>query len=60
MATTRQKQAARQNIKRAREVQSGRAHGEQIPRTRQGMSTAEENRLPDAEFRVPRRAQRAA
>ncbi|HEY6624508.1 MAG TPA: DUF6582 domain-containing protein [Acidimicrobiales bacterium] len=50
MATTKQKQAARQNIKRAREVQSERAHGRQVPKTGEGMSTAEENRLSDADF----------
>jgi hypothetical protein len=50
VATTKQKQAARQNIKRAREVQSERAHGRQVPKTSEGMSTAEENRLSDADF----------
>lgn len=54
MATTRQKQAARQNLKRAREVQSARAHGEQLPRTGQGLSTAEDNRLADADFAFPK------
>ncbi len=53
MATAKQKEAARQNLKRAREVQSARAHGEDVPRTGGGMSTAEENRLPDAEFAFP-------
>ena len=32
MATDKQKAAARQNLERAREVQSERAHGEQIPK----------------------------
>ena len=55
MATTKQKQAARQNLKRARQVQSARAHGKQkVPRTGQGMSTAEENRLADADFAFPK------
>jgi hypothetical protein len=53
VATTKQKQAARQNIKRAREVQSERAHGQQVPKRSEGMSTAEENRLSDADFAFP-------
>lgn len=32
MATARQKQAARRNLEKARQVQSGRAHGAKIPR----------------------------
>ncbi len=54
MATERQKEAARQNIGRAREVQSERAHGEKVPRQAEGMSTAEKDRLADAEFAFPR------
>ena len=54
MATSRQKQAARRNIARAREVQSARAHGKNVPRQTQGMSTAEEDRLRDAEFAFPK------
>lgn len=54
MATDRQKQAARRNISRAREVQSARAHGKDIPRQTQGMSTAEEDRLRDTEFAFPK------
>lgn len=54
MATTRQKEAARRNIARAREVQSARAHGKDIPRQAQGMSTAEEDRLRDADFAFPK------
>lgn len=53
MATTKQKKAARQNIKRAREVQSERAHGERVPKLSKGMSTAEENRLSDSDFAFP-------
>ena len=53
MATTKQKQAARQNIKRAREVQSERAHGERVPKLSQGMSSAAENRLSKGEFAFP-------
>ena len=54
MATDRQKAAARQNIARAREVQSERAHGEQVPRRAEGLSTAEKDRLDDAEFAFPK------
>jgi hypothetical protein len=53
MSTTRQKQAARRNIAKAREVQSERRHGENIPRQSEGMSTAEEDRLPEGEFAFP-------
>ena len=54
MATERQKEAARQNIKKARNVQSARAHGEKIPRQSQGLSTAQENRMDDDTFAFPR------
>ncbi len=54
MATARQKEAARRNITRAREVQSARAHGKKVPRGSQGMSTAEENRLRDSQFAFPK------
>ena len=53
MATTRQKEAARRNIAQARQAQSARARGANIPRRTQGMSTAEENRLADTEFAFP-------
>ena len=53
MATERQKEAARQNIEKAREVQSERAHGEDIPRETEGLSTAEKDRLADSEFAFP-------
>jgi hypothetical protein len=53
MSTEKQKEAARQNIEKAREVQSERAHGEDIPRSSEGLSTAEKDRLPDAEFAFP-------
>jgi Family of unknown function (DUF6582) len=54
MATARQKEAARRNIARAREVQSARAHGAKIPRQREGLSTAEEDRLADKDFAFPK------
>ena len=50
MATTRQKEAARRNITKARQVRSARAHGAKIPRQRAGLSTAAENKLPDKDF----------
>jgi len=53
MATARQKEAARRNIAKARQVQSARARGENIPRQSEGMSTAEENRPADKEFAFP-------
>src|SRR3954453_23223104 len=53
MATTRQKQAARRNITKARKVQSSRARGKSVPRRTPGLSTAEQNRLPDSAFAFP-------
>jgi len=54
MATQRQKTAARRNIKRARTVQSARARGARIPRQTKGLSTADQNRLPDSQFAFPK------
>jgi Family of unknown function (DUF6582) len=53
MATERQKQAARRNLRQARKVQTARAHGAKIPKS-PGMSTAEENRLSDSSFAFPK------
>ena len=53
MATTKQKEAARRNIKKARDAQSARAHGQSVPRRAEGMSTAQENRLDDKRFAFP-------
>ena len=53
MATTRQKQAARQNIKRAHEVQGERAQGQRVPKKGEGMSAAEKNRLSVSRFAFP-------
>ncbi len=50
MATDRQKEAARQNIAKARQAQSARSHGAKMPRRGEGMSTAEENKLPGKQF----------
>jgi hypothetical protein len=54
MATDKQKEAARENIAKAREVQSERAHGEDVPGHAEGLSTAEKDRLPGSEFAFPR------
>ena len=36
MATARQKEAAKRNIEKAREVQSARAHGAKVPKQKPG------------------------
>jgi hypothetical protein len=53
MATARQKETARQNIAKARQAQSTRAHGENVPRQSQGLSTAEEDDLANRKFAFP-------
>ena len=50
MATAKQKEAARQNIEKAREVQSARAHGAKIPRQTRGLSTADQDKLSAKDF----------
>jgi len=50
MATEKQKEAARENIQKARAVQSARAHGVKIPKQSKGLSTAEEDKLPARDF----------
>ena len=54
MATNKQKEAARRNIGKARQAQSARAHGADVPHSSEGMSTAEENRLAEEEFAFPK------
>ena len=54
MATERQKEAARRNIKKAREVQSARAHGHHVATHGDGLSSKEENRLRDSTFAFPK------
>jgi hypothetical protein len=54
MATERQKEAARRNIAKARQVQSARSHGAKVPRRGEGMSTAEKDRLANQEFAFPK------
>ena len=53
MATVRQKAAAKRNITKARSVQSARARGRSIPKRSEGLSTAQENRMPEQEFAFP-------
>ncbi len=53
MATERQKESARKNLVKARQAQSARARGEQVPRSTEGMSTAEKDQLADKEFAFP-------
>jgi len=55
MATTRQKAAARRNIKRARTVQSRRAHGTRIRKMSRGLSTRQQNRMPRQMFAFARK-----
>jgi hypothetical protein len=54
MATKRQKEAAQRNIAKARQAQSARAHGADIPRQSEGMSTAEKDDLKNQEFAFPK------
>lgn len=54
MATTRQKQTARRNIKEARATQSKRARGAKVTRRTREISPAEQNRLPDSAFAFPK------
>jgi hypothetical protein len=53
MATNRQKEAARRNIAKARQAQSARAHGRDVPRRSEGMSTADKDSLAGKEFAFP-------
>jgi hypothetical protein len=53
MATIKQKEAARKNLEKARAAQSARARGQNVARKAPGLSTAEENRMPEKEFAFP-------
>lgn len=53
MATTKQKEAARRNLEKARSAQSARAEGKSAPRSSPGMSTAEKDKLADNDFAFP-------
>jgi hypothetical protein len=54
MATTKQKEAARRNLKKARAAQSARAQGKKVAKRSPGLSTAQQNRLPDSAFAFPK------
>ncbi len=55
MATTRQKAAARRNIKRAQKVSASRRHAGQEPkRGRHPMSSHAEHELPPSKFAFPK------
>lgn len=54
MATIKQKNAARRNLEKARAAQSARAAGRRVPRQTDGLSTAEQNDLPDGKFAFPK------
>ena len=53
MATTKQKEVARRNIKRAQQAQSEKAHGKKVTRSDGAMSTSQKNRLTDDDFAFP-------
>jgi hypothetical protein len=53
MATTKQKQAARRNLEKARAAQSERTKGKDAPARSEGLGTAEQNDLPDSAFAFP-------
>ena len=53
MVTDKQKEAARRNIGKARQAQSARARGEDVPRSGEDMSTADKDKLADQEFAFP-------
>ena len=53
MATARQKAAARRNLDKARAAQVARRRGHNVPRHSSGMTTRQENRLPDDAFAFP-------
>jgi hypothetical protein len=54
VSTTKQKEAAKKNIGKAREIQSERAHGAKIPRQSPGMTTSAKDKLPDNVFAFPK------
>ncbi len=54
MATERQKAAARRNVEKARATQAACHQGKRVPRDSPGMSTRQQNRLPDTAFAFPK------
>lgn len=53
MATERQKAAARRNLQTARAARAARRRGATAPRRSPGMTTRQENRLPEGAFAFP-------
>ena len=54
MATTRQKAAARRNVKKARTMPSRRASGQRVPRRTSGLNTQQRNRMRTETFAFPK------
>ncbi len=54
MATTKQKTAARRNVKKASPVQSKRAHGARTARRSSGLTTRQQNRMSSQTFAFPK------
>ena len=55
MATSKQKEAAKENLKKARSAQSGRGSSKSSSKSKStDMSTAEKNDLPKADFAFPK------
>ena len=54
MSTTKQKESARKNLKKARAAQSKGTKGTKAPKRSAGLSTAQKNDLPDSKFAFPK------
>jgi uncharacterized protein DUF6582 len=50
MAPSKQKQAARSNLGKARRAQTSRRRGSSVPRRSRSLTTAQKNDLPDSAF----------
>jgi hypothetical protein len=50
MSTTKQKSAAKANLKKARKAQSARSAGKKVAKSSTGMSTADKDRLKTGKF----------
>jgi hypothetical protein len=53
MSTTKQKESARRNLRKARATQGHHAQGKRVTRSGGGLSTAQKNDLPDSAFAFP-------
>ena len=53
MSTSKQKPAARQNLKKARQARSSEHRSTRSPRRTGAMSTAARDRIPDSQFAFP-------